>query len=116
MVMKKRSGMKKAAIATMLVIYAPAAFADGASKEERALLCKTIDKGLADEAADMALDRKACLASGAVESNALPGGKREIKGRLAFRAPARPTFTLTCTATYAPPLASKTVATLGTCE
>jgi len=97
-------------------LYAPAAFADPASKDERALFCKTIDKGLEEEAADMALDDKACLANGAVQSNTRPEGKREIKGRLGFRAPGRPPFTLNCAATYAPPLAKKTVATLGACE
>ncbi len=101
--------------AFVFLLCAPA-FADPASTAERALFCRTIGKGLEEEAADMALDEKACLANGSVQSNARPDGKREIKGRLGFRAPGRPAFALNCAATYAPPLTKKTVATLGACE
>jgi hypothetical protein len=107
-------GVERLALAIALLFSAPA-FAEPASKDERVLFCKTIDKGLEEEAADMALDMKACLANASIASNAISDGKREIKGKLGFRAPGRPAFTLSCAATYAPPLTKKSVATLGTC-
>jgi hypothetical protein len=109
-----RRETQRLALAIALLFSAPA-FAEPASKDERVLFCKTIDKGLEEEAADMALDMKACLANASIASNAISDGKREIKGKLGFRAPGRPAFTLSCAATYAPPLTKKSVATLGTC-
>lgn len=108
--------MKNAALATILILHAPAAFAEPASKDERALLCKAIEKATEEEAADSAVDDKACLANGAIQSTALADGKREIKGKIGFRAPGRPPFTMNCAATYAPPITKKSVVALGACE
>lgn len=104
--------MRRAVLTTMTLLFASFACAEPASKAERAALCKSIEQNAEQEAADMAPDRKACLDNASIASTAAADGKRTLDGRIAFNAPARPRFTMTCKATYAPPLTKKTVVTL----
>jgi hypothetical protein len=107
--------MRLHALATILLLSAPPAIAEPASKAERILFCKTIVSNLEKEAADMALDYKACLANGSIASNPAGDNKRKIGGAVKFNSPARLGFDMTCTATYAAPLRKKSVAELGVC-
>lgn len=107
--------MRRLALTTILLLPVAPAFADPASNAERILFCKTIEADLEKEAADMALDRKACLTNTSMVSNAVDGGIRKLEGTLKFNSPARLGFGMKCTATYKIPLSKKSVATLGSC-
>lgn len=69
-----------------------------ASKQEKAVLCKAIDKSLADGALDFAVDLKKCLKT-KMKTRVVSEGILETSGKIPFNSPERK-FDLDCEVSF----------------
>lgn len=96
--------MKSIIIASMAVIFSCSAFSQtigkstSASRNDRRILCESIEKQLELDASDEAVDLAKCLKT-KMTSRLVSEGILEVKGQVAFNSPSR-SYKRSCSVSY----------------